>query len=387
LLSDIDALAPMIARLAPDIERGRRLPQELVSALKSARVFSMVVPRRYGGLGLASPDALRAVTALSRLDGSVGWNVMIGHVASLLPFLVSEAFCERIFQDGEDHVIAASGQPAGTAERVPGGWRVTGSWPFASGCQNAEWIGGACVMMEGGSPIADPHAPGPMTRHCLLPSSEWQILDTWHVFGLKGTGSHHVALTGVFVPDVNFIQFPFGDSFARDRIFSRLPETVMLCHGAFAVGVAEGAISDLVEVAKAGIKQMFMATPLAETERFKEGLGRLDAELKAARALLEAEVVRVWDNADGKELPPRGGASADGGLGHLGVCSRRRGLRRTRGKQGGVRKLVVAAKAARPSGRLDARSGASAALRIGGRRGARACRIVADRGQRESGYS
>lgn len=298
VLSDINALAPMIARLGPEIEQGRRLLKELVCVLKSARLFGMVVPRRFGGLGLAAPSALRAVTALARLDGSVGWNVMNGHLACLLPFLGSEPLCEKIFHDGKDHIIAASGQPAGRAERAPGGWRVTGYWPFASGCQDAEWIGAACVMMDDGSPIADPQVPGPLVRYCLMPASAWEILDTWHAFGLKGTGSHHVALKNVLALDSDFIEFPFGESFAQERIFSRLPEIVVLSHGAFAVGVAEAAIADLVEVAKSGVKQMFMTTPLVETDRFKENLGRFDAKLKAARALLETEVARVWDNPE-----------------------------------------------------------------------------------------
>lgn len=299
LLSRITALAPLVARHARDIEQGRRLPAELVSALKSARIYGMLVPRRYGGLELDAPSAFRAISSLAKLDGSVGWNAMIGQVGSLMPFLVSPTLCEEIFQDGKDHVIAGSGQPVGAAERVPGGWRVTGSWPFASGCQNAEWIAGACVMMEGGSPIDAPDGPGPMTRTCLMPAEHWEIRDTWHAFGLKGTGSHDVALTDVFVPDENFFEFPFGASFAPDPIFGKFPElVVVLSHGAVAVGIAEGAIMDLVELAGAGVKQLFMTTPLVETERFKEGLARLDADLMAARALLEAQITRVWQNPE-----------------------------------------------------------------------------------------
>ena len=298
VLSRIAALAPMVARLAPDIEQGRRLPAELVSALKSARIYGMLVPRRYGGLELDAPSAFRAVAALARLDGSVGWNAMIGHIGALIPFLASPTLCEEIFQDGKDHVIAGSGQPVGTAERVPGGWRVTGAWPFASGCQNAEWIVGTCAMMEGGSPIDASDGPGPMIRTCIMPAEHWEIRDTWHTFGLKGTGSHHVALTDVFVPDENFFEFPFGTSFAPDPIFGKFPEVVVLAHGAVAVGIAEGAIMDLVELARTGVKQLFMTTPLVETERFKEGLARLDADLMAARALLEAQITRVWQNPE-----------------------------------------------------------------------------------------
>jgi indole-3-acetate monooxygenase len=305
VLSRIAALAPMVARLAPDIEQDRRLPDELVSALKTARIYGMLVPRRYGGLELDAPSASKAIAALARLDGSVGWNAMIGHLGALTPFLASANLCHQIYQDGKDHVFAGSGQPVGAAERVPGGWKVTGLWPFASGCQNAEWIGGSCVMMEGGSPIDNTDGPGPMTRTCFMPAEYWEIRDTWRTLGLRGTGSHHVALTDVFVPDENFFEFPFGASFAPDPIFAKFPETMVLAHAAHAVGIAEGAIADLVEVAQTGVKQMFMTTPLAETERFKEGLARLDAELMAARALLEAQITRVWQNperAAGKDM-------------------------------------------------------------------------------------
>jgi alkylation response protein AidB-like acyl-CoA dehydrogenase len=153
-------------------------------------------------------------------------------------------------------------------------------------------------MTQGGSPIDTADGSGPMTRTCLMPTEHWEIRDTWHAFGLKGTGSHHVALTDVFVPDSNFFEFPFGTSFAPGPIFGKFPEFVVLSHGAVAVGIAEGAIMDLVELAGAGVKQLFMTTPLVETERFKEGLARLDADLMAARALLEAQVARVRENPE-----------------------------------------------------------------------------------------
>ncbi|WP_024515389.1 acyl-CoA dehydrogenase family protein [Bradyrhizobium sp. Tv2a-2] len=305
VLTRINALAPVVARHVRDIEENRRLPEEIVAALKSARIYSMLVPRRYGGLELDAPSAFRAVSALARLDGSVGWNVMIGHLASLIPFVAHPTLGEQIFQDGKDHIFASSAQPVGTAERVPGGWRVTGVWPFASGCQNAEWIVGSCVMTEGGSPIDAADGPGPMIRTFVMPAEHWEIRDTWHTFGLRGTGSHDVALTDVIVPNENFFEYPFGIPFAPDPLFGKFPELLVLSHGALAVGIAEGAILDLVELATTGIKQRFMTTPLVETERFKEGLGRLDADLKAARALLEAEVARVWqspERAAGKDL-------------------------------------------------------------------------------------
>jgi indole-3-acetate monooxygenase len=307
ILSRISALAPVVAQYARDMEQDRQLPKEVVSALKSARIYTMLVPRRYGGLELDAPSALRAISALAKLDGSVGWNVMIGHIVALAPFLANPTLCEHIYKDRRDHIIAGSAQPVGTAERVPGGWKVNGVWPFASGCQNAEWIGGNCMMMEGGSPIDASHGSGPMTRFCLMPAEHWEIRDTWHSFGLRGTGSHHVALTDAFVPDQNFLEYPFGASFAPDPIFAKFPRVIVLAHAALAVGIAEGAIMDLIEFARAGVKQLFMTTPLVETERFKEGLARLDADLMAARALLDAQITGVWRDSERAPAKDRAG--------------------------------------------------------------------------------
>jgi acyl-CoA dehydrogenase-like protein len=133
----------------------------------------------------------------------------------------------------------------------------------------------------------------------------------------------------VFVSDENFFELPFGASFAPDPIFGKFPEVLVLSHGTVAVGISEGAIMDLVELVGAGVKQLFMTTPLVETERFKEGLARLDADLMAARALLEAQIRPrlAKSRASGGEGPgPRGGTTASGGLDHLGLRPRRRGL-------------------------------------------------------------
>jgi indole-3-acetate monooxygenase len=305
VLARIAALAPMVERLAPDTEQTRRQPTELVNALKSAGIYRMLVPRRYGGLELDPLSAFRAVTALSRLDGSVGWNAGAGQIAALIPFMTSQDVCEQIHRDGDTPIIAGSGQPVGTAERVSGGWRVNGAWPFASGCQNADWLLAACVMMEGGSPIGAQEGSGPVVRGFLMPAERWEIRDTWHTLGLRGTGSHHIALTDELVPDANFFEFPFGTPFAPDPVFSKFPQLLVMAHAPVALGIAEGAIMDLVELAKGGVRQLFMTSPLIETERFKEGLARLDAELMAARALLDAQVTSAWQSpvpAQAKDL-------------------------------------------------------------------------------------
>jgi indole-3-acetate monooxygenase len=187
--------------------RERSSLKEITNALNTERVFSMLVPTRYSGLGLAAPDAINVIKELARLDGNVAWNVMTGQTASLIPFMATERLCEQIFGDGKPRFLAGSGQAVGVAERCPDGWRVKGRWPFVSGCEDAEWIGGTCVMIDGGATIPDPNGHGPTVRSFLMPAKYWDIQQTWCGIGLKDTGSHHTALDDVVVPEDYFSNF------------------------------------------------------------------------------------------------------------------------------------------------------------------------------------
>jgi len=177
LLADIRELAPHISSRAAEIETGRRIPLDLVEALRSIGVFRMFVPQSHGGLELELPSALEVIGALGRLDGSLGWAAMIGAGSAIfVPYLPRETY-DQVYQNGPDMIIAASAQPAGTAEEVLGGWRINGRWPFMSGCQHANWILGFCIVSEGGKPLPGPAGEDgpPMLRGFMLPTPDWQI--------------------------------------------------------------------------------------------------------------------------------------------------------------------------------------------------------------------
>src|SRR4051812_3762454 len=199
LLSGIREMAPAISARAAEIEAGRRMPLDLVEALKAIGVFRIFVPRSHGGLELDLPAALEIIEALGRIDGSVGWTAMISGGCDLYASLLSPESYEQVYRKGPDVIIAGSAQPAGTADATAGGWRVNGRWPFASSCQHADWIFGFCIMTEDGKPLAGEDG-APLVRGFLLPARDWRIEDTWHVAGLKGTGSHHIALSDTLVP-------------------------------------------------------------------------------------------------------------------------------------------------------------------------------------------
>src|SRR5882724_2520520 len=121
LLDDISELAPEIISRAAEIETARCIPLDLIEALRSIGVFRMFVPRSHGGLELALPTGLEIIRALGRIDGSVGWNAMIGSTSAIFaPQLPRETY-DRVYRNGPV-LLAGSSQPAGTAEAVAGGW-------------------------------------------------------------------------------------------------------------------------------------------------------------------------------------------------------------------------------------------------------------------------
>ena len=299
LLANIRELASSITSRPAEIEAGRRMPPDLVEALRSIGIFRLFVPESHGGLELDMPAALEIFAALSRIDGSVGWISMIGGAHGIFAPLLPRDTYERVYQNGPDVIIAGSAQPVGRAEAVVGGWRVNGRWPFASGCQHAEWMFGFCVMTEGGKPLPGPAGEGgpPLVRACFLPARDWQIEDTWYVAGLKGTGSHHITLRDTVVPAANFFDLANGVPCLPGPLYQAVLPVLPLTLGAVSIGMAEGALDDVVELAKTGRQQLHAAVPMRDSETFQVELGRIAAELRAARSFLEVQATSHWRHA------------------------------------------------------------------------------------------
>ena len=296
LLADIREVAPDITLRAAEIESARRIPLDLVEMLRSIGVFRMFVPQSHGGLELDLPSALEIIGALGRIDGSVGWTAAIANGADLFAPLLPRATYDQVYEHGPDVIIAGTAQPAGTAEADAGGWRVNGRWPFASGCQHADWMFGLCVVTEGGTPVLG-EAGAPLVRGFFLPAHNWQIEDTWYVAGLKGTGSHHIVLKDTVIPAANFFDLVSSVPCLPGPLYQAVRHLLPLIHGAVSVGLAAGALDDLVVMVDTGRQQLGAVRPMRESETFQGELGRVAAELSAARALLEVQVTSHWHHA------------------------------------------------------------------------------------------
>jgi indole-3-acetate monooxygenase len=299
ILADIQALAPEITARAAEIEAARRVPLDLVEKLRSIGIFRVLTPRSHGGLELEIPAAIKIMDALCRIDGSIGWITIIGMGSAIFAPLLTRKIYDQIYAKGPDMIFSGSTQPAGTAEAEDGGWRVNGRWPFASGCQHADWIFGLCIMSKDGKPLrgqAGEDGP-PMVRRFVLPANEWQIEDTWYVAGLKGTGSHHISLEDKLIPADRFFDVVSGESCLPGPQYQAVPQFISLVHLPAATGVAEGALDDLKQLANSGRRQQRATAPMRDLETFQLELGRIEADLRAVRAFADAQIESHWRHA------------------------------------------------------------------------------------------
>jgi alkylation response protein AidB-like acyl-CoA dehydrogenase len=179
------------------------------------------------------------------------------------------------------------GTPAGRAEPVAGGYRVAGRWPFASGCQNAQWIAGHCVIHKDGAPVMS--GARPMTRFVVLPAERWRIEETWQASGLAGTGSHHVVLDNVVVSEAETFELFHGPSCVPGPFAGAIMPFIGSIHAAVAPGIATRAITDLIAMAGSGRRQLFATADLRDSPVVQHELGRLGAGLRAARALMQVQ--------------------------------------------------------------------------------------------------
>ncbi len=297
ILAAVDALVPTIEARADEIETARRLPPDLVEQLVTCGCFRLLVPATNGGAEAAWPAHIEMIRTLARADGSVGWTVMIGSSAPVILGMLPPETFDEVYASSADVVIAGAFNPTGVATPVDGGYRVTGRWGFASGCQHAGWFVGHCVVDDGRMPPI---------RMMVMPANDVEIVDTWTSSGLRGTGSHDFTVDGVFVPDER--TFSLFDEGGLPNPMGRVPELSYSSLGfsSVALGIAEGALEEIRTLATSKVP-MLAAGALGSNALFQYQLGEADAQLRGARALLDAEVADAWTTAsvEGEFSPDR----------------------------------------------------------------------------------
>lgn len=298
-------LAHAIQLVRDHVERNRVIPAHIVERLDKAQYFRLFAPKAMGGLELPPVEGLRAMTAIARLDGSVGWVTMIYGIYSFFAGRLGETVAAEIFGSGK-HRLAGVMAPGGRAVPDEGGYRLTGRWPFASGCDHADWLMVGAMVWDGDRPQM--RNGGPHIRLFFLPKDRLERYDTWHVTGLQGTGSHDIGLSNAFVSTEYSYDYQ-ADAPTRPEALYQVPVFPLFCAAvaAAAIGIARGAIDAYRHTAlkKFSWGSDGQQVALAQKASAQSDLGRAEMLVDGAEMFLHAAI-------DNLAAAPQGPATAGG---------------------------------------------------------------------------
>ena len=297
LLTAVHDLAAQVRSLSQQIETQRRLPQSLVDAMAAAGLFRLLIPRSLDGLEVDVATFIRTIEATAALDGSVGWSAMIGATGGLTSGYLPPETAQEIY-GGDPHIVTAGAlAPHGRARPVEGGYRVTGRWPFNSGCEYCAWLMGNCIIhaADGAPRLRSDGQPD--IRLMLFPAAEADIIDTWSVSGLRGSGSHDIAVRNLFVPAPRTVAYGLEPPTQPGPLYA-FPTFGLLAIGvaSVAVGIARGSLDCLLAVARTKIPTGGRR-PLRERPFVHMQLAQAQARFQAARSGLLAAAQEIWNMA------------------------------------------------------------------------------------------
>ncbi|MFT8246907.1 acyl-CoA dehydrogenase family protein [Roseomonas sp. BN140053] len=303
MLEAARAMAPVLRARAPETEALGRIPDSTVADFHAAGFFRILQPLSVGGYEFAPSVYLDLCGEIARSCASSSWvlaNLAAHHLFMALWEPRAQA---EVWGPSPDTLIGSSYVfSAGRAERAPGGWRVSGRWPFSSGIDPCQWtvVGASCPTGEGDARE---------NRYFLLPRRDYEILDTWHVVGLRGTGSKDLEIRDAFVPDHRTLSFAQAtDGTAPGLALHRGPlyRLPMQATGGFTLmatlyGAARGAVDDYVAGLRARVGRVG-GKALSELTAVQTRIAEAEASLDTVEMISRI----TWDGAM-RALQDKGG--------------------------------------------------------------------------------
>ncbi|MFE9357866.1 acyl-CoA dehydrogenase family protein [Streptomyces olivaceoviridis] len=303
-LDRVQRIAPVIEAAREQADRERVTSRPVFEALRDAGIPRMWVSRRFGGSQVGIRTGSAVIQALARLDASVAWQMgvqgAIGRLADYLP----EATSTELFRDN-DGLVVGGVNPSGRAEAVPGGYRLSGEWAFASGSAHAEWLVCAAFVTEGGEVRRTDS--GPELRMLFVPRKSVEFQDTWYTVGLRGTGSNHYTVQDVFVSreyTVDGAEMTRPPAARESRAYAvSYDDFGPFTSASTALGIAQDAVGAFKELAVKKTATGASST-LATSHVVQEKLARAEMLVHTARLLLAdtADRVSAFGETGGKPL-------------------------------------------------------------------------------------
>jgi alkylation response protein AidB-like acyl-CoA dehydrogenase len=298
LLEAARKLVPMIRSCADEIERERELPRPLFEALADAGLFHMALPRSLGGAEIDLPTYTQVIEEIGKADASTGWVVNQGAIFATYAARLPHEVARSIWVDVPRAVVANTPAPSAKAIVVPGGYRVTGRQGFSTGCRHASWVAAHAQILDDGQIRIDPATGQPEARYMFVPVAEAELLDTWHVRGMRGTGTHHFAVHDVFVPAERTVLSQTAPAIEGGPLY-RIPRTLCFASGdgAVALGLARTCLDTFYELAGAKTPRSMQGL-LRDQSMVQAAVGRAEADLRCGHAFLTQAIRELWAAAE-----------------------------------------------------------------------------------------
>ncbi|MEM1086834.1 MAG: acyl-CoA dehydrogenase family protein [Pseudomonadota bacterium] len=296
------SLQEELAARASEMERVRRLPADLAEKLAEGGLFRMVTPSAYGGLECSPRQIVDAVEAVAEANASAGWCVMIGATTAMNAAYMAPDMAREVYNDPMT-ITGGVFAPMGKAVVDGDDFIVSGRWQWGSGSANCSWLCGGAIILEDGEMRRLPSGR-PDARMMVFPADEAELIDTWHVMGLKGTGSGDIAVKDIRVPKARSVSLVTDKPQVEGALYA-FPAFGLLSLGvaATAMGNAKGALDALIELGRVKKNQGSSKT-LGERATVQAKTSEMLGTFRAARAYLHDEIDQTWDIAQTEgEIP------------------------------------------------------------------------------------
>src|SRR6195256_2838198 len=292
LIERARALQPLIAREADEIERTRRLTEPVVSALIENGLYRVLLPQSLGGTEAPPEIFMQMLEEVAKADASTAWCLGQCSVCAMIAAYLDPEAAHEIFNAPPG--ILAWAAIAKEVQAVPGGYRATGRWDFASGSRQASWLGAHVQIVEADGTRRRKPNGAPEVRTILFPVTSATMHDVWDVIGLNGTGTDSYSVDNLFIPE-KFAALRDDPTALREKgpLYRFSTYTMFgLGFAAVSLGVARATLDAAIELARGkasiGIKAM------RENNAVQAAIGRTEGNFRAARAYLYATAGEVW---------------------------------------------------------------------------------------------
>ncbi len=281
-------IGPSFAARSAEFEQLRQLPEDVTEALLDLDVLRCWIPRRYIGHELPVAQGLALIEELSYWDSAIGWCAMISATTAVQSAFLPEKHARAIYGDNPRVITCGVAEPRGIARAVDGGLEVEGTWSWGSGTFHSDWIGAGCRVEGEAAPV-----------FVFFEREQVELLDTWHVTGLKGTGSTDYRVVKAFVPEGRWVRLNVDRSATVASSLYQFPTFGLLAVGVTVVGlgIARRAIDEFKEIAEQK-KYVGSSRAISNRPMVLATVAEAEARLYSARAFVDQAVEQACLGSD-----------------------------------------------------------------------------------------